>query len=173
MIYRGKVVDVNDPENLGRIKARLYGFSSNDEENITPWAWPVMPFAGNGYGGLWLPVVGDEICVIGSEQGDFIWLGGYWTPQNVKPADASPTVRAMQTPAGHKVKFDESGDIEIESKDGATITLEDGGNVVIMGADEIHLNGAGGKVVTTQCVCSLTGAAHPQGSLNVKARGWI
>lgn len=168
MIYRGKVTNISDPEDLGRIIVQVRGFERQDNENLTGWAWPVFPLAGSARGSFWLPKVDDEVYVMETAEGDWIWLGGFYTKQHARPADADEEVRIIKTPGGHQVKFDDDGDIEIESKDGATITLEDGGNIVIDGADEIHLNGTdGGGVVMANCACWFTGGVH-LGALKVK-----
>ena len=50
--YRGLVVDNNDPENLGRLRARIPEVLGDVE---SPWALPCSPYAGNGTGWIWCP----------------------------------------------------------------------------------------------------------------------
>ena len=49
--YRAVVSDNNDPDGLGRIKAKVRAF--RDEE--TAWALPALPFAGPGVGLYLIP----------------------------------------------------------------------------------------------------------------------
>lgn len=68
-IYRGLVVDANDPENLARLRVQvpqLFGSAATD------WAWPVLPVQGTA-----LPKIGGPVWV-SFEGGDItkpIWLG--------------------------------------------------------------------------------------------------
>ena len=53
--HRGRVVGNRDPDKLGRIEVLV------DEvrgENVTEWALPAAPFAGNGVGLFAIPPVG-------------------------------------------------------------------------------------------------------------------
>lgn len=186
--YRAVVVDVTDPDNLGRIRAKIIG--AEDRYAKTSWCYAVSPFAGPGFGWYFLPEIGDVVYVEQSQEGDWLWVGCCWTTEKAKPADGSASVRVLKTPAGHLLRFAESGsvmlehqngskvelatdDLVVEHSGGSIITLESGGNIVIEAEGDIHLNGSGGKVVTTQCVCCFTGKPHPQGSLTVKAKGII
>jgi hypothetical protein len=58
--YRGLVQDVEDPETLGRLRAQVpevYGDADS------PWAFPVVPFAGPNHGLVLLPEVGDGVWI--------------------------------------------------------------------------------------------------------------
>ena len=48
-IYRGKVVDNDDPDRFGRIKVQIFGVFDNIEVNDLPWAVPATSlFCGSG-----------------------------------------------------------------------------------------------------------------------------
>ena len=73
--YRGLVLEVNDPEGLGRIRASLPALGVD-----TGWALPCIPGAGPGSGHLVLPPPGAAVW-IEFEAGDVdspIWSGGFW-----------------------------------------------------------------------------------------------
>ena len=162
MKRRATVIDVSDPEDYGRIRARVHGFG--DDHNETPWCWPCSALAGPSYGFFCLPQVGDEVWVEQTAEKDWVWTGFFWSGRHPKPADgAAPDVRVFRTPGGHQVKFDEAGNVEIVHGKGATIVLKPNG--------DIELNGSLGNVVRTCDICAYTGAPHVKGSSTVKAGG--
>ena len=54
--WQGVVEDVNDPEALGRVRVRIFGFHSDDKSKIPtdklPWAPPIMPITSAAIGGV-------------------------------------------------------------------------------------------------------------------------
>jgi len=54
--WQGIVEDVNDPETLGRVRVRIFGFHSDDKSKIPtdklPWAAPIMPITSAAIGGV-------------------------------------------------------------------------------------------------------------------------
>ena len=54
--WQGVVEDVNDPETLGRVRVRIFGFHSDDKSKIPtnklPWAAPIMPITSASIGGV-------------------------------------------------------------------------------------------------------------------------
>ena len=59
--YRGVVTDIADPENIGRIRAKVPKVFLDVEAH---WAMPCAPYSGNGEGFLpyrpWVPVSGSN-----------------------------------------------------------------------------------------------------------------
>lgn len=163
--YRARVVKIDDPKGLGRIRAQIVGF-----EGKTPWCWPDAPLAGPGFGMYFLPTVGDVVHLEQTADGDWIWTGCCWTSQNSKPAAGTSAVRVIRTPAGHQVKLDDEGDVEISAENGSRVTLKADGTIEVYG-DHVNLNGSTAKVVTTAHICAFTGGPHIQGSATVKADG--
>jgi len=133
-LWRGIVINVNDPKNLGRIRAQVHElFGEKDETN---WASYCSPFGGGGAGFFFLPEVGDSIW-IAFEAGDInrpVWLGFWFNQVDAKPADAAPRKRVLQTRSGHKVIFDDGG---------KTIRIEDSG------AQSIEWNAQDGEITIT------------------------
>jgi len=67
-IYRGVVVDTNDPKEKGRIKLKVPQILGNTS---TSWAWPIV--------GGYIPIPGDG-CWVMFEGGDPnfpLWLGAF------------------------------------------------------------------------------------------------
>jgi hypothetical protein len=195
---RGIVVDVADPKNLGRLKAALVNFGETMDDsshNTTPWCWPCVAMATDGAGAFNMPPVDSEVWIERTAEGDFVWTGCFWSERNAIPVDASaPDVRVIRTPAGHQVKIDEAGDIEILHANGNVVALRENGDIditvsgnanvtasgnvvvtasgkVVVDGSQIELNGSGGDIVTTKHNCAYTGGPHVLGSTTVKAGG--
>lgn len=76
--YRGSVVDTDDPQRIGRIRADVPAVGSAE----LGWALPCLPGAGPGCGLFLIPPVGANVW-IEFEAGDVsfpIWSGGFWAP---------------------------------------------------------------------------------------------
>jgi uncharacterized protein involved in type VI secretion and phage assembly len=141
--YRGTVESVDDPENLGRITAKVpsvYG------DEVSPWAFPAVPFAGDQHGLLFLPKQGDGVWVEfeAGNPSHPIWTG-YWWARGEIPAPAGPDQRVIVTPGKLKVILDDSGGgkIQIQHTDQAEITLSNTELSIRFGQAKIVLNAAG------------------------------
>jgi len=116
--YRGLVIDNEDPEARARIRVRVPSVMGADE--VTHWAEPCLPFGGLADHGVFLvPEVGAQVWVEfeEGELGKPIWTGTTWQQSSDVPseaADRSPHVRALKTPSGHILLFDDTeGEEEI------------------------------------------------------------
>lgn len=106
--YAGTVEDIDDPEQLGRVKARVpavYGPADSGENFIAthdlPWALPAgLPAGGSADSGAiqWLPVLGDHVFVrfLDGEPEKPIWE---WAGQDRKQAREYPYIR--RNPGGY------------------------------------------------------------------------
>ena len=124
--YRGIVVDTNDPERLGRIRAKLPGEAG---QPITGWALPCVPYAGQQVGLFCLPENGTDVW-IEFEQGDPaypVWTGCYWRPGNAFHAAGAhqPTV-VLRTRKGRLEIDDSSSTITITTVYGDKVTVDKG-----------------------------------------------
>lgn len=126
-----KVTNLEDPDNLGRIKVK---FLLRDEaENESCWARVVVPFAGSTMGVYMLPEVDDEVVVafLGGQLDKPIILGGVWSKTSKPPKDnekGKNNTKMIKTKSGHTVTFYDESDkekIEIKSAKGATVTIDD------------------------------------------------
>ena len=143
--YRGTVTDVDDPESMGRIKAQVpevYG------EMDSPWAMPVVPFAGPSHGLVLLPEVNDGVW-IEFEAGDIsrpLWVGGWWGRSEL-PAPGDKKVRVLATTAGHKLVLDDDGSkVQLLHSGGAELTMTDDSITIKVGSTQIVLNPSGVSV---------------------------
>jgi hypothetical protein len=144
--YRGLVQDVSDPEDLGRIVAKVPEIFG--EEN-TPWALPCVPFAGPKYGFFIRPKVNDGVW-IEFEGGDLsrpIWTGFWWAKDEV-PEDGTENNRLIITPNGHKISMDDENNVlTLLHSNGPEITLmeeeiaiKNDTIQIILSTDEVNIN---------------------------------
>lgn len=137
--YRGTVTDI-DTDTL-RIKAKVPAVLG---EQPTGWCMPCVPYAGADVGFAFLPEVGAGVW-IEFENGDVsypIWTGCYWRT-NEKPGDATPTVKAIITKAGHKILLDdEASTITITDSYDNKITLDSSGITLTRGSKTVVVSDA-------------------------------
>jgi uncharacterized protein involved in type VI secretion and phage assembly len=122
--YRGQVTDNNDPNNLGRIRAKVPRLLDDEE---TGWALPAFIYGGASEQGLFaVPDVGAGVW-IEFEEGDLskpIWSGTWFTTGDI-PESAQPGKKVLKTKSGHKVVLDDDGgSLEITDSNGNTVTMD-------------------------------------------------
>lgn len=149
--YRGTVTDI-DADTL-RIKAKVPAVL---QQQKTGWCMPCVPYAGPDVGMAFLPEEGSGVW-IEFEGGDVsypIWTGCYWRTDE-QPEDATPTVKAIVTKAGHKILLDDdeqtitiidpnTNTITLES---SGITLERQGKKVVISDAKVDVNGGSLEVI--------------------------
>ena len=142
--YRGIVSDVDDPDGMGRIKAKVDALNGSE----TTWALPVVPFAGSGHGLVLIPEAGDGVW-IEFEAGDTnrpLWTGGWWA-SGAMPPDGDIKKRALVCSNGHKLVLDEDGEIvQLKHAGGAEITLTASDITIKIGTAQIVLSASGVNV---------------------------
>lgn len=140
--YRGLVRDVDDPETMGRLRAQVlevYG------EEDSPWAFPVVPFAGPNHGLVLLPEVGDGVW-IEFEAGNPsrpLWTGCWW-PSNALPAPGGAQTRVLVTSGGHKLVLDDADEkLQLLHSGGAELTMTNDHITIKIGATQVVLSSSG------------------------------
>ena len=157
--YRGIVEDVDDPENVGRIRARVPEVLADE---VSPWALPCAPYAGDGVGQYTVPPVGAGVW-IEFEAGDPsrpIWSGCWWgsgqLPEDEEGSAATPPLKIIRTEQGLMVTMDD---------DRQTISLSDenGRNILTIEvqAGKITVQGATKAVVEAPQIELVENATHP------------
>lgn len=144
--YRGTVTDNKDPENRGRIRAKVSDVFGDKESS---WALPCAPFGGKGLGFFALPAI-DAGVWIEFEHGDPefpIWSGCWWgSAAEMPPVLLSPPYKKLmiKTEEGHSILLDDTSGI-------GGITLEtSSGQKIVMNATGIEIdNGQGGSIKLT------------------------
>ena len=79
--YLARVVAVNDPEGISRVKIRLLSFDGTDEQDAEIWARVAVAFAGNNRGAFFVPDVDDEVLVtfVNGDPRQPVVIGGLWS----------------------------------------------------------------------------------------------
>ncbi|QRM54371.1 phage baseplate assembly protein V [Sinorhizobium sp. BG8] len=130
--YRGIATDVNDPNQLGRIKARIPSLLEDFE---TGWATPCAPYGGTTSGFFSLPPIGAGVW-IEFEGGDIsrpIFAGCYWglgeAPMAPPASPADPMTKVWRSELGLTIALDDKTQ---------TITLSDpaGANQIVLNVRE-------------------------------------
>ena len=115
-LVRGIVSDIQDPEQLARVKVRLPWF---DDSFSSHWAPVVQLGAGPDSGTMFLPAVGDEVLV-GFEHGSIdrpIVVGGLFNTIDKPPTygqfldDGKVKGRSIVSRKGHEVTFMDGDDL--------------------------------------------------------------
>ena len=141
--FRGVVTDIQDPLQMGRIRAKVPDVLGDHESG---WAMPSFPMGGSGMGFFALPKV-NALVWLEFEHGNSskpIWTGcWYGNASEVPPALMAPPYKKvlLKTEGGHSITLDDTpgaGGIILETSGGQKIKLTSQGI-------EID-NGMGGKI---------------------------
>lgn len=152
--HLARVVSVQDPENLARVKIRLLVVDGDGEAEI--WARVAVPFAGANRGALFIPDVDDEVLVtfLAGDPRFPIVIGGLWNGADQPPEQFSGDRVDRWTitgKAGTRIAIVEESDgsakIELETPNGVkgTLTDESGGSIKFedTGGNSITINSSG------------------------------
>jgi hypothetical protein len=152
--YRGQVTDNNDPDNLGRLRAKVPRVLGEEE---TGWALPAFIYGGASEQGLYaVPDVGAGVWVE-FEGGDLsypIWSGTWFTTDAI-PESATPGKKVLKTKSGHKIVLDDdAGTLEMTDSNGNTVSMDS--NIIKIAS------GSAVKIVIDAPLIELVdGASHP------------
>jgi uncharacterized protein involved in type VI secretion and phage assembly len=147
-LHSGVVKDVQDPEQLGRIKVSIPSVFGDDSADLQTWARPCFPV-----GHFFVPDVDDRVWVA-FEHGDPsapVWLGQWYATGGTPPeAGATPPVRrVIRTASGHRVLLDDTAGSEqllLEDAAGSRIELSADG-VLVHAAGNLTIEAPGATIV--------------------------
>jgi hypothetical protein len=137
--YRGIVTDNQDPDSIGRIKAKVPRIMGDVEVG---WALPCAPYGGSSDQGLFAVPDTNSSVWIEFEGGDLaypIWCGTWWGDGDV-PESAAPEQKVLKTSSGHKLVLDDDG--------GSILLSDSNGNKVTMDSSGVVLEDANGNSIT-------------------------
>jgi uncharacterized protein involved in type VI secretion and phage assembly len=139
MPYLARVTDVDDPQNLARVKVELYALDTASD--VALWARVASPFAGDRRGGFFIPQEGDEVLVVfvGGDARHPVVVGGLWNGAAAPPETINGRVDrwSFTGKAGTRIAIVEESDatakIECSTPGGVTLTMSDdaGGKLTI------------------------------------------
>lgn len=157
--YRGVVSDVNDPENMGRLRAMVPEVLGDVE---SPWALPCAPYSGDGMGVYTVPPVGAGVW-IEFEAGDPsrpIWTGCWWgqnqLPKNEEGTEATPAIKIIRTERGTMLTMDDDNQV-------ISLSDENGNNIVKIEvtSGKITVKGSIKAIVEAPQIELVENATHP------------
>lgn len=152
--YRGQVTDNGDPDNLGRLRAKVPKVLGDEE---TGWALPAFIYGGASEQGLFaVPDVGAGVW-IEFEGGDLsypIWTGTWYTSGAI-PESAQPGKKVLKTKSGHKIVLDDDG--------GSMEITDANGNSIAMDANTIKISAGSATTVVIDApqIQLVDGGSHP------------
>jgi len=141
--YRGIVTDIQDPLQIGRVRARVSDVMGDQESG---WAMPCFPFGGSSMGFFALPKVGAGVW-IEFEHGDPdypIWSGcWYGGVSDVPPLLLVPPYKKvlLKTEGGTSILLDDTPGVG-----GITFETSGGQKIKILGTGIEIDNGMGSKI---------------------------
>jgi len=152
--YRGLVTDNNDPNNLGRLRAKVPRVLGDEESG---WALPAFVYGGTSEQGLFaVPDIGAGVW-IEFEGGDLsypVWTGT-WYSAGAIPESAQPGQKVFKTKSGHKIVLDDDGGtVEITDSNANTVTMDSG-------TIKISAGSATTIVIDAPQIQLVDGASHP------------
>lgn len=153
-ILIGVVADLEDPEGLGRVRAKFPSLG----DQLSNWAKIAAPMAGNNRGVFFRPEVGDEVLVafeMGDPRRPYV-LGALWSKVDTPPPDDGKPKdnnwRFIKSRSGHILKFDDTQGkerIEIIDKDQRhTIVIDSSGDKIqiICDSGNVEIKATAGKI---------------------------
>jgi len=152
--YRGRVTDNNDPDGLGRLRARVPRLLGDEE---TGWALPAFAYGGAAEQGLFAMPDVDAGVWIEFEGGDLsypVWSGTWYTSGAI-PDAATPDQKVLKTRSGHKLVLDDAG--------GSLTIADSNGNRITLDASGIEISDAHGNSITM----SASGVSINNGALDI------
>lgn len=148
--YRGKVVDNNDTQRLGRLKVTVDGIIGSDGV----WASACVPYAGPSVGFYFLPPSGALVWVEfeGGDPSFPIWTGCTWASGDLPQEATSPDTRLIRTQQAQLVVDDSAGSVLVKNQSNSSLTLandvktEAGSATHTVGASGVISESSSGKV---------------------------
>ena len=146
----GLVSDIEDPDNLGRVKVTFPWLADQPESN---WCRVAAPLAGNQHGLFYAPEIDSE-ALVAFAHGDFNcpYIVGYlWNGDTELPTE-EPTQRMIKSVSGHEIILDDTDGSE-------AITISDKhGNSIVMNEEGIEINA---KKITLNSEGELKAVGNP------------
>jgi uncharacterized protein involved in type VI secretion and phage assembly len=162
-VYSAQVIDIKDPDGLGRVKISLPWSPDNGSGTYAVWARLALLMAGNNRGTWFIPDPNDEVLVM-FEAGDprlpYV-VGGLWNGKDTPPETMDGAARnfrkTIRSRNGVRITLDDTDGQEmltLVTPAGQTVTLQDGpGSITIQDSN-------GNSVTLAAAGVTLTAASN-------------
>jgi uncharacterized protein involved in type VI secretion and phage assembly len=134
-VFPATVLDIKDPDGMGRVKVTLPWSPDTGSDRYEAWARVATLMGGNNRGSWFIPDVNDEV-LISFEAGDVrrpYVMGGLWNGQDSPPESMDGAgnnyKKVLRSRNGVKITLDDQDGQEqfiVETPGGQKITLKDG-----------------------------------------------
>jgi uncharacterized protein involved in type VI secretion and phage assembly len=147
-VYPAIVVDIVDPQSMGRIQVKLPWLGNKGADEVRLWATLVSPYADDDQGLEILPSVDTQV-VVAFEAGDLrrpYIIGASWNGvESLPEAAAQPNnKRLLKSRNGSKLEFDDT-----DGAEKVTVSMQQGHEIVLdQGSSEITVQHSNGCVIT-------------------------
>jgi uncharacterized protein involved in type VI secretion and phage assembly len=194
--YAALVVDIKDPDGIGRVRIQLPWSPDPGDGNYQVWARIAQPMAGNNRGTWLIPDTNDEVLVM-FEGGDprlpyvigMLWNGTDKPPESMDGAgrnfrkvirsrngnkltlddtDGQETI-TLETPAGQKITLtDGPASVEIQDSNGNDVKLDASG-ITVRASGKVTVQAGGIVEVNTSMLTVNAGLSKFSGVVNADA----
>ena len=132
--YRGVVISNIDDLKRGRLKVKVPKVMGDQEF----WALPCVPYAGDQVGFFAMPPDGAMVWIEfeGGDPSYPIWVGCFWSDEQIVSEDAVPTVKFWKTDKLSIRIDDDEGSLTIETENGSVFTI--GSSEILLDTQEIN-----------------------------------
>jgi type VI secretion system secreted protein VgrG len=147
--HPAKVIDNNDPDGLGRVKASFNWAGGNTKSD---WMRLIQPHAGAGKGFYFIPEIDEEVLVGfegGSAERPYVMGTNYNGSESSGYSSSGNDQKVIHTRSGTKMIFNDAvGSVFIEDPSGNTWKMDGQGNIEVNAPKDITMN-AGGSISMT------------------------
>lgn len=182
--FRAKVIDNNDPEQMGRIKVEVYPFMVGKETadtltntegidiDVMPWAVPAYPLfdgAGDGFGFFAVPKEGSFVFVFFENEDIYqpVYFASAADGVHGLPEERKtnyPDNKVWKTSSGTTINIDDSEEnkeVKVVHPTGTSIIIDNDGNIIAQSVNNVTITVIGNTVI------------HSDGNVNITSGGNI
>lgn len=169
-LYKGIVVDNNDPLHLDRLKVRIPNLFDPDLGEI-PWIFPIKhnQFGqGKGYGQFGVPPIGATVIVeLQGNDPNFAYYSGYLLDTGNTVEDLQPGQYRTVDPSGSVLNIDTINNIfDYNHVSGVTFHIENG-TLSVTANQHLNMQVQGNTRITTQGQTDISS----EGNVNINSSG--
>lgn len=157
-IYRAKVLDNNDPDMFGRIKAEVYSAFAGLASEEVPWAVPAYPIwegSGNGIGNFAVPKIGSFVFVFfeGGDHNSPVYFAEAPTAAFGLPEFRTtnyPNRKGWRTESGIEFYVDDTArEVKLTHPSGTVIFIDGEGSITVTGSKDVTVNNNGNTTINS------------------------